>query len=186
VGKLIFIDRDLSFIQDMDKDALSILAAEEGIVTDEMDKKGIYLDDNFNVINGKIDYKNVKKLKHHLAREAGMTIDNFNVFLNSIKHNLKTKGVKKQVVLTKEEVKYLKLILTKRYNEKGVLKVMKPKEAWEFLKNHTKLLDIKGYDKLYNLKKQKVKKKFQGFVMANRIYFKNEKVKDIEKYIKEL
>jgi hypothetical protein len=183
---MIFINRDLSFIKDMDQDALSILAAEEGILTDEMDKHGVYLDDNFNVINGKLNYKNIKNIKHYLAREAGMTINNFNAFLSNIKHNLKTKGTKKQVVLTKEEVKYLKLILTKRYNEKGVLKVMKPKEAWEFLKNHTRLLDIKGYDKLYNRKKQKIKKKFQGFVIANRIYFKNEKVKDIEKYIKEL
>ncbi|MGM0609222.1 MAG: hypothetical protein ACQESP_12500, partial [Candidatus Muiribacteriota bacterium] len=159
----------------MNKDKLSILSAEKGKIVEDMQEKGIYLDDNYNIINlgKKNNLKKIKDIKAELAREAEITIDNLNVFLCGIKHNLKTKGAKKQYILTEEEVKYLKLILTKRYKEKGILKVMKPKEAWEFLQQHTRLMDIKGYKKLYNLKRQKVKKEFNGFIKANRIYFEN-------------
>ena len=202
---MIYINKSFDEIDGMNKDGLSILAATEGILTDTIEEKGVYLDDNYNIINWRealkakkakraypLNRRREQQIKKELAKAAGVNIATIRTFLSQISNNLTTiniaaaKKSKKRYVFTDEEIRYLKLVLKYKYDEKGVLTSMTPKDGWEFLQNNVRLRDIKGYKKVNNNNRTKIKVRFDGKQVTNHLYFPKENLQKIENYLKEL
>lgn len=173
------------------KRELSLLAAKEGVEVNEMLKKGIYLNDNYEIIN-QLPIYNFKKIKQKHEQTIQYLLSNLKierhyliVVLNKFNKKLPKKKIKgkKYYQFTKEECDiFIHLYKTK---QTFLLLYVDLLEAKDFLNHYFPSKEFR----LAYLKtsiKLKLLKEFKHIRLSNKNYFLQSDKESILKFIKEV
>jgi hypothetical protein len=191
VGKLIYINKSFDEIDGMNKDGLSILAAEEGILVEKFDKDGIYLTDDYKIINKtKDDQREAELIENHnkmieiIHKKTGKSKK---ILFNMLQR--KAKNIPHEIIdnrhvykINKEEAGYI----SKWINEKSLrfLSHMTLEKAIQFDKKYIAGKYIKAERNKYKV--TKVLSKYHSKTLGRRKYYLREDVSKIENELKEL
>lgn len=191
---MIFIERNPGEGFLYNQDDLSILAAKEGIIVDKIEKEGIYLNDDFQLINafsderkfiGNIDevrQKHRDMMKYLLSKlqikrqKIIVALNKFNQFLPKIR----VKG-RDYYQLSREECDiFVYLYKTK---QRLLMKHMPLLEAKKFLSKYISSRDLE-ISYLKTSVKAKIQRNFEYVTLSSRNFFLKKDEKEIKKMIK--
>jgi len=161
---MIFVDVQEDSVNAMDREELSILAANKGMIVEEFGKPGLYMDDNFRVLNygrysKRQQQRELMKKKNRLSRQNERIIKaiqketnmhRYDVvrFLLTYKNALRKEFMNDQFFykLTDNEVKKLIFFIKEKPYLRVLLRYKELNEAKEYADTHITQHEIVGYD----------------------------------------
>ncbi len=199
---MIFVDvREESAIA-MDRDELSILAANKGELVDKFEKPGLYMDDNFRILNyGRYSKRQQKrellKKKNRLSKrkneiiqaikkETNLDREEIIRFLLTYKNALRKELIHDQFFydLNSKEIKKL-IFFIEKPNLRVLLRYKELNKAKEYADKHVTQHDIQGYDEITSYRQFQIRNAHRSEKIGGTNFYPIEEKERIESKIKE-
>jgi hypothetical protein len=200
---MIYVDIQEEEAFTMDRDQLSILAANRGELVDGFEKPGLYMDDNFRVLNynrfskrqhqrelykkkNRLSKKNEEIIKA-IQKETDMNRYDVLRLLLTYKNALRKEFINDQFFykLTDREIKKFLFFIKEKPYLKVLLRYKELNEAKEYADKHVTQHDIKGYDDITSYRQFQIRNAHKTEKIGGMNFYSIEEKERIESKIKE-